>query len=90
MRTGKGRGETLPIRIVVGLKVGLFSYRASSSLMEMIFTDAFLNPFAVASTMISPASFVEEIIAVIMPENVRMRGSWNDSNEAGLPLAPAR
>ena len=80
----------MPIRIVVGHKVGLFSYRASYSLMEMIFTDAFFNPFAVASTMISPASFVEEIIAVIMPENVRMRGYWNDSNEAGLPLAPAR
>lgn len=40
--------------------------------------------------MISPACVVEEMTAVIMPENTRMWGAWKDSSDAGLPLAPAR
>ena len=51
---------------------------------------AFFNPLAVASRVILPGSSVEATMAVIMPENTFMRGSWNDSSEVGSPLAPAR
>lgn len=34
--------------------------------------------------------FGHDTMAVIMPENTFMWGAWNDSNDVGSPLAPAR
>lgn len=51
---------------------------------------AVFSPFELASSTISPASSVEDTIAVIMPEKTFICGFWNDSSEAGLPFAPAR
>ena len=51
---------------------------------------AFFNPLDVASRGIFPGSSVDDTMAVIMPENTFMWGAWNDSNDVGSPLAPAR
>lgn len=51
---------------------------------------AFFNPLDVASRVIFPGSSVDDTMAVIMPENTFMWGAWNDSNDVGSPLAPAR
>ncbi len=51
---------------------------------------AFFKPLDVASRVIFPGSSVDDTMAVIMPENTFMWGAWNDSNDVGSPLAPAR
>ena len=42
----------------------------------------------VASSVIFPGLSEEETIAVIIPLNTFIFGVWNDSSEAGFPLAP--
>ena len=56
----------------------------------VILTMHFLRPLEVASSSIVPGFSDERTIAVIIPLKTFICGFWNDSNDTGLPFAPAQ
>ena len=72
---------------VLPVSINLF---LTYSFVVVMVTDCLRNPLPEASKVSVPGSSVDCTMAVIMPLNTFIFGVWNDSNDVGSPLAPAR